>query len=170
LNRTLKVDLTVAYPQIWPSGKADRALARAISAEMAASFLALRSNYPMNVRKRLPFGKAYFDKTPGNAKELARAVEIFKTCRARVNERDNLKKIDQGFLFGIFTAADAMFAPLCWRIKTYSLPVEDELAKQYVERLIDSDLVQQWVQEASLESEVMPPNEVGDLIAETEQQ
>ncbi|KAG2185838.1 hypothetical protein INT43_002275 [Umbelopsis isabellina] len=159
-----------ANPQIWPSGKANRALARAISAEMSASFMSLRSNYPMNVKARLPFSQAYFDQIPGNATDLARVVKIFSTCRARVNEREELKKIDQGFLFGAFTGADAMYAPVCWRIKSYGLPVEDEAAKQYVETLLNSDLVQQWVQEAALETEVIPVSEIEPLIKQAEQQ
>jgi glutathione S-transferase len=148
------------YPQLWPSDQVNRALARSLSAEMAASFGSLRGAYPMNLRQRHPFVKQYFEASPGIARDLARITIIFSSCRARVNERKELKKIDEGYLFGAFTAVDAMFAPVCWRIKGYTLPVDNEVAKEYVERICSCELVQEWVQEAAKETQVLPSDEI----------
>ncbi|KAG2179583.1 hypothetical protein INT44_006430 [Umbelopsis vinacea] len=148
------------YPQLWPSGKADRALARAISAEMASSFGSLRNNYPMNIRAHYPFVKSYYEATPGIARDLARITSIFVTCRERVQKRDDLKKIDEGFLFGAFTAADAMYAPVCFRIKSMSLPISDPVAKEYIETLCNYGIVQEWVKEALKETQILPSDEV----------
>jgi glutathione S-transferase len=127
---------------------------------MASSFGSLRNKYPMNLRANIPFVKSYYEATPGIARDLARISSIFVSCRERVQAREDLKKIDQGFLFGAFTAADAMYAPVCFRIKLMSLPIEDPVAKKYIETLCSCAIVQEWVKEAAKETQVCPSDEI----------
>lgn len=127
---------------------------------MASSFGSLRGNYPMNLRANYPFNKSYYEATTGNARDLARITSIFVTCRERVQAREDLKKIDQGFLFGAFTAADAMYAPVCFRIKHMSLPIEDPVAREYIQTVCNYGIVQEWVKEAAKETQVLPSDEI----------
>src|SRR3981081_1429390 len=89
---------------IWPEDTAGRAVARSVCAEMHAGFPKLRERMSMNVRKRYP-GKG---RTPEVLEEIERVVEIWSKCR-------------QPFLFGAFGAADAMYAPVVLRFRTYEV-------------------------------------------------
>ena len=111
------------YPdrRIWPSDREQRALARAAAAEMHAGFAALRNEAPMNIRASLP-GRVPHDRVAG---DLHRIEALWS---------DNLERSGGPYLFGSFTAADAMFAPVASRIRTYDLPVSDT-AMQYVEAI-----------------------------------
>jgi glutathione S-transferase len=131
---------------IWPSGRLERAMARSVSAEMHGGFKALRDNAPMNLRASHP-GKVDFDLV---AADLRRIEQIWGDLTS-----------DSGgpFLFGKFTAADAMFAPVATRIRTYSLPVSD-VAMEYVEAIYALPAFQAWLAEAMKEPWIVEDDEI----------
>lgn len=102
--------LAESYPSLWPAPPAARALARSISAEMHSGFAALRQHMSMNIRKRYP-GKG---RTPESLADVARIVAMWSDCRARFGAAGP-------FLFGAFSAADAMYAPVVLRFRTYAV-------------------------------------------------
>jgi glutathione S-transferase len=139
------------YPAkgIWPSGRLERALARSVSAEMHGGFTALRTAAPMNLRASHP-GKVDFDVV---ADDLRRIDRIWGDLTS-----------DSGgpFLFGKFTAADAMFAPVATRIRTYALPASDA-AMEYVEAIYALPAFQEWLAEAMKEPWIVEDDEI-DMI------
>ena len=136
------------YPAkgIWPSDRLKRAQARAVSAEMHGGFPTLRDTAPMNLRASHP-GKVALDPI---ARELRRIEEIWG---------DMTSESGGPFLFGKFTAADAMFAPVATRIRTYALPVSDA-AMEYVEAIYSLPAFQEWLSEAIKEPWIVEDDEI----------
>ena len=128
---------------IWPRDVAARAMARAISAEMHAGFQALRANMPMNIRSQHP-GKGML---PGVAEDIARIEAIWRIARERFGSQT-----DAPFLFGPFSAADAMFAPVVMRFLTY-LPSLTPASADYCEAMKTAPGIAAWMSEAKLETE-----------------
>ena len=95
---------------LWPADQALRAKARSVSAEMHSSFSAMRDALPMNVRKSSPETETW--RAPGVEADIERICEIWTECRAAVPAGGG------PFLFGAFSIADAMYAPVCMRIAT----------------------------------------------------
>ena len=95
---------------LWPQDPAARSTARSITNEMHAGFMALRSNMPMNIRKSHP-GKGMGKEV---AEDIARIEKIWANCRTRFGAGGD-------FLFGKFSIADAMFAPVVSRFTTYAV-------------------------------------------------
>ena len=118
---------------LWPKDLEKRAHARSISAEMHAGFLALRKACPMNVRA---LNKPMKETTPDVDKDLARITAIWEDCRTKY-------KKDGAFLFGEFSVADCMYAPVVYRIRSYNLPVSG-LAKEYYEMMYDLPEMKEW--------------------------
>jgi len=131
---------------IWPAEIGQRALARGASAEMHAGFSALRTHAPMNLRSSHP-GKVDVDAV---AKDLHRLEVLWGGL---------LQKSGGPFLFGAFTAADAMFAPVATRIRTYALPVSDIVAA-YVEAIYSLPAFQTWLALALKEPWVVDDDEI----------
>ena len=104
---------------LWPPSAAARAHARSISAEMHSSFTDLRENMPMNIRASLP-GKGM---TPGVRADIERITFLWRDCRKRFA---GAFQKDEGFLFGTFGAADAMFAPVATRFRTYGVTLDTD--------------------------------------------
>jgi glutathione S-transferase len=131
---------------IWPSNRLERAQARAVSAEMHGGFTALRNAAPMNLRASHP-GKVDFDTV---AADLRRIEQIWGDLTS-----------DSGgpYLFGKFCAADAMFAPVATRIRTYALPVSDA-AMEYVEAIYALPAFQEWLAEAVKEPWIVEHDEI----------
>lgn len=132
--------------QIWPADRRDRALARAAASEMHAGFTALRSNAPMNLRASHP-GKVDPDLV---RKDLHRLETLWG---------DLLARSGGPFLFGSFTAADAMFAPVATRLRTYALPISDTAAA-YVEAIYSLPAFQDWLALALREPWVVDDDEI----------
>jgi glutathione S-transferase len=133
----------------WPADAALRASARALAAEMHAGFTALRSACPMNARatgRRVPM-------TPAIARDLRRIDAIWSGCRRDHGERGP-------WLFGGYSAADAMFAPVALRIRTYGLPLSS-LAARYYDTVLADPHVGEWIAESVRESQVIPHDEAG---------
>lgn len=128
-------------PHLWPQDMAARAVARAVSAEMHAGFVKLRQNMPMNCRARLP-GTG---KTPGVQADIDRITTIWRECRQTYGQRGD-------FLFGQFSIADAMFAPVIFRFVTYDVAL-DNLSQEYVEAMRSLPAMQEWLGAANVESE-----------------
>ena len=148
---TLAIAETIAEgaPQraIWPRDAKARARARSISAEMHSGFRALRSAMPMNIRNQHP-GKGY---NPEVAKDIARIERIWREARAEFAGSG-------AFLFGEFSAADAMFAPVVMRCNTYHPPLAaDTLA--YCDAVTRASGVASWIDAAMRETEFVADDE-----------
>jgi glutathione S-transferase len=150
---TLAIAETVAerYPQasLWPDAAAARAHARSICAEMHAGFAILRNSMPMNCRamgRKVPL-------PDGLTREIDRIFAIWSDCRHRFGE-------DNSWLFGDFSVADAMFAPVVLRFRTYGINLP-ESALHYPHRLLRSDAMQEWLAAAESETEVIESDEKG---------
>lgn len=133
--------------QLWPADAQARRLARAISAEMHSGFGQLRKHMPMNLRASFP------DKgrTPGCARDIQRIVAIWETCRERFGASGEL-------LFGRFTIADAMFAPVVTRFRTYAVSLPP-LARRYADAVLALDAVQKWYTGGLAEKEFVSADE-----------
>ena len=131
---------------IWPSDIGERALARAAAAEMHSAFTALRSHAPMNLRASHP-GKV-------SADAVARDLHRLETLWGGL-----LTRSGGPFLFGAFTAADAMFAPVATRIRIYDLPVSD-MAAGYVEAIYALPAFQDWLTLALREPWIVDEDEI----------
>lgn len=131
---------------IWPRDLGQRAQARAASAEMHSDFGALRSNAPMNLRASHP-GKVSVD-------AVARDLHRLETLWGGL-----LSRSGGPFLFGAFTAADAMFAPVATRIRTYGLPVSD-VAAGYIEAIYALPAFQEWLALALREPWIVDDDEI----------
>lgn len=136
------------YPAkgIWPSNRIDRALARSAAAEMHGGFTALRNHAPMNLRASHP-GRVDADLV---AADLKRLEQLWGGLTQRSGGP---------YLFGSFSGADAMFAPVATRIRTYALPVSDAAA-EYVEAIYALPAFQDWLAEALKEPWVVEQDEI----------
>lgn len=140
--------LAESFPdrRIWPEDRKDRALARAAAAEMHGGFSALRSHAPMNLRASHP-GKVDLDAV---RMDLHRVETLWGGL---------LEKSGGPYLFGAFSATDAMFAPLATRLRTYELPVSD-IAATYVEAIYALPAFQDWRNMALQEPWVVDDDEI----------
>lgn len=142
---------------VWPADPAARAHARCISAEMHSGFTALRSACPMNLGKRF----AQRDRGAAVEKDVARITGLWREARARFGAAAG-----GPFLYGAFTAADAMYAPVVTRLDTYSIAVEDE-ARAYMATVLSMPAFVEWRSAALAESWVLDHDEVDEAAIET---
>lgn len=141
--------LAEQYPakQLWPADRASRARARSVCAEMHAGFQALRSHCPMNIEASLPeTGALIWRDQAAVRQDIERLSEMWTGL---LNEHGG------PLLFGEFSIADAYFAPLCTRLKTYALPLPAALTA-YVERVLALPGVQAWLDAARAEHDFLP--------------
>lgn len=127
----------------WPTDRTDRAWARSISAEMHSGFRELRTALPFNCRRRIALGAPH----DALSDEIARVRSIWRDCR----------KLHRGagpFLFGDFTIADAMYAPVVSRFETYGVTVA-ATEREYMDAILGLPAMRQWMTEAALEQEVI---------------
>jgi len=132
----------------WPHARAARAHARTIAAEMHAGFTALRKHCPMNFWR--PPGQR--ELPPQAAADVARIEAIWTDCRQRFGAGGP-------FLFGAFSAADAMYAPIVSRFVTYGVAV-NATAAAYMEAMQALPAWQQWKTAALAEPWVVAEDEV----------
>jgi glutathione S-transferase len=131
--------LAERFPQqaLWPRDAAARARARSVSAEMHSGFMDLRSNMWMNIRASFP-GKGA---TPGALADVARIDELWRDCLAASGGP---------FLFGEFSIADAMYAPVVMRFNTWQPALSAEAAA-YAKRVTAAPAVHAWIADALAE-------------------
>lgn len=141
--------LAEQFPQAWPRDPAARALARSVCAEMHSGFMALRSQMPMNCR-------ATGREVQGDAalqKDVERIQAIWSECRLRYGQSGP-------WLFGEFSIADAMFAPVVFRFNTYGVNCHG-LAGEYLQTVLHDADIQTWLHAAQQETAVIMSSEVG---------
>jgi len=130
--------LAERHPGLWPAEATLRVRARSVSAEMHSGFPSLRQHMSMNVRKRHP-GKG---RTPEVLAEIARVIGIWSECRGP-------------FLFGPFCAADAMYAPVVLRFRTYEVELP-AACRAYADAVLALPALQEWMRDAGRETESLP--------------
>ncbi|MEO8297935.1 MAG: glutathione S-transferase family protein [Burkholderiales bacterium] len=137
--------------RLWPRDAPQRARARSLCAELHAGFRALRGACPQNLEAHLPeVGRRLLAEQPEVAADLARIDAMWTT---------QLREQGGPWLFGAaFGIADAFYAPVAGRIRTYGLPVSAEAAA-YVERLFQRPSVAAWVRDALAEQDFLAFNE-----------
>lgn len=126
---------------LWPRDPLAQAVARSISAEMHSGFAALREQMSMNIRAHWP-GQG---RTTASLADVARILAIWTDCRARFGAGGD-------FLFGRFSIADAMYAPVVLRFQTYGVAL-DGPAKGYAEAILALPALREWVADAVAETE-----------------
>ena len=137
---------TFPEKQLWPAAAADRARARSVCAEMHSGFGGLRGYCGMNIEASLPeVGARLLKEQPEVASDLARIVQMWSGL---------LDAHGGPMLFGSFGIADAYFAPIGTRIKTYGLPVPPQLSA-YIERVQALPGVKAWIDDALAEKDFL---------------
>ena len=129
------------YPEksLWPRDPKARARARSVCAEMHSGLGGLRSNCPMNIEASLPeIGQLVWRDKAAVRADVARVVEMWSNL---------LSEHGGPLLFGNFSVADAYFAPVCMRLKTYALPVPAAIS-DYVARVCALPGVKAWIDQA----------------------
>ena len=127
---------------LWPQDPAQRARARSVSAEMHSGFTALRTHMPMNIRNRYPG----CGMTPEVAADIARLQALWSEC---------VETSGGPFLFGAFCIADAMFAPVVFRLQTYAVTMQGKAAA-YVQQMLAAPALVQLAQLAAVEGHATP--------------
>ena len=133
--------------KLWPDAPDARAHARSISAEMHSSLQVLRDCMPMNCRamgRQVPLPDALTD-------DIDRVIAIWSECH---------NDYGGGWLFGDFSIADAMYAPVVLRFRTYGINLP-ESAGYYPHRVLESEAMQEWLAAAECEIEVIDRDEKG---------
>ena len=134
--------------RLWPVDRDARAVARAVSAEMHSGFTGLRTAMSMNIRRRYPG----LGRTPECLKEIERVLSLWNDCRERFGKEGS-------FLFGRFSIADAMYAPVVLRLQTYEVEFEGA-ARDYAAALLALPAMQEWMAAAAKEVESIPKFDV----------
>ena len=138
-------------PRLWPADPWLRAEARAVSCEMHAGFTALRSQLPMNIR-----GRRQVAMTDSLRADLDRLFQLWQHCRQRSLARGP-------WLYGDYSIADAMFAPVITRLQTYGISCPPLLASYRDAQLADPHL-QAWSRLAEQEPEHMAADTLGEPV------
>src|ERR1043166_194339 len=129
--------------KLWPADRAARAHARSISAEMHSGFMPLRNERGMNPHR--PIGAV--KPSTGAEATVARVQDLWADCRARYGGAGP-------FLFGAFTAADAMYAPVVHRFRTYAIKVSP-VAQAYMETMMALPAFAEWTRAGMAEQIVI---------------
>ena len=129
----------------WPEEAEARAEARSIVSEMHSGFIAVRGELPQNIRLRV--ARSLSDLSPSCQEQIARISEIWESLRTRYENRGP-------WLFGEFSLADIMFAPVALRFITYSISLSSA-AQQFVGAIEELKSVQEWCVAAKSESETI---------------
>ncbi len=131
----------------WPAERSARAVARSVCAEMHSSFFALRGELPMNCRRRFPG----FRPSAEAQRDIDRVLGLWNFCRERYGAAGP-------WLFGEFSVADCMYAPVVMRLLSYEISL-DPVSSRYAQTLYESPAMQQWVKAGAAEKEVIGEDE-----------
>jgi glutathione S-transferase len=130
--------------RLWPQVEEPRAAARSISAEMHSGFATLRNDMRMELLSRLPSPPL----SPPLAADIRRIVAVWKDTRARFGKGGP-------FLFGSFTCADAMYAPVATRFRTYGVDLaafgDHGTAQAYADTMLALPAIEEWTEGAVAE-------------------
>ena len=143
--------LADAHPEkgLWPSDRLARARARCAAAEMHSGFMPLRRTCSMDILARTPLETVPVDVET----DVRRIVALWRECRTRYGRSGP-------YLFGTFTAADAMYAPVASRFRTYLPDLErfgdDGSAQAYVDTIFAMPEIQAWIEDAKAEPAAGP--------------
>ena len=140
--------LAEQFPEkaLWPHDKAARARARSLCAEMHSGFTGLRTHCPMNIEASLPeAGALVWRDQPAVRADVARLIAMWRQC---------LDAHGGPLLFGDFSVADAFYAPICMRLRTYALPLPADIAA-YVQRVCELPGVKAWIDGALAEQDFL---------------
>jgi glutathione S-transferase len=138
-------------PDAWPRDAGARALARSVASEMHAGFVALRTELPMNVRER----RSGVEPSAAARTDIARVLAVWQTCRQSAGRGP--------WLFGEFTIADAMYAPVATRFDTYGVELPDHAAR-YVETVMNDAAMREWIAAARKDPHRLPERERGERV------
>jgi glutathione S-transferase len=141
----------VGRDRFWPKADDARGMARAMVSEMHSSYLALRRQCPMNIRKRL----VSIEPTDDAKRDIVRVLQLWAEARARFGRGGP-------FLFGTFGAADIFYAPVVARFLTYGIPVPG-FAQAYMQAVWEHDWLQTWVARAQEEEWTIEQFEVASV-------
>jgi glutathione S-transferase len=117
---------------LWPENRGALAVARSVSAEMHSGFVPLRQTLPMDSGHDIPD----FTPTAEAQADIERIQAIWRDCRQRFGANGD-------FLFGRWSMADAMFAPVVFRFESYRIP-QDDLCQAYMQAMLALPAMQQW--------------------------
>lgn len=132
---------------LWPKDPKAKALARSVSHEMHAGFQGLRSHLPCHFLVRHKDFPIAAEARP----DIDRVLHIWKSCRKRWGKGGP-------FLFGRFSVADAMYAPVVFRFLAYGVPV-DPASAAYMRAVVALPATQEWVRAAAREKDIIPAYE-----------
>ena len=138
-------------PTLWPAQRDTRAWARSISNEMHAGFSLVRNSMPMNCRAV----NRKITVTSAIEKEIERIESIWTECISAKNS-------ELPWLFGAFSIADAMYAPVVSRFHTYGIKLNDH-SNQYMQMVLNDEHIQQWYQAGAKEPDVIEASEIGKI-------
>ncbi len=144
--------LAEKYPELhlWPREAPARARARSVTAEMHSGFGALRTACGMNIEARLPeVGQIIWRDNAAVRADVARIVAMWQQL---------LAEHGGPMLFGRFTIADAFYAPVVMRLRTFELPVPEDI-RAYAQRVCELPGVKAWIDDALTERDFIPFDE-----------
>ena len=140
----------VGRDRFWPKDDEARGMARAVVAEMHSSYMALRRECPMNIRRRIEDHSISDDAMA----DIVRILQLWAEARARFGKGGP-------FLFGTFGAADVFYAPVVSRFITYGLNVPG-FAQAYMQAVWEHDWMRAWVSAAETEDWTIAQYEVAE--------
>ena len=132
----------------WPDDVKARAMARSISAEMHSSFANVRNELPMNCRKTFQD----FKLSPEATREVSRIKALWEKCRTEYGGNGE-------WLFGRYSIADAMYAPIALRFSGYGIPLSD-IDASYVNSVLAHPNIIQWMDAGKAEKEIIELDEI----------
>jgi glutathione S-transferase len=129
--------------KLWPQDTAARAHARSVSSEMHSGFVSLRNDLTMNIRRKVGIVR----RTEGTFADIARIQQSWEDCRARYGKAGP-------FLFGAFSIADAMYAPVVSRFATYHVKVSAPV-RAYMDAMMATPAWREWADASAKEEWVI---------------
>jgi glutathione S-transferase len=127
------------HAKLWPDDPHVRAIARAYACEMHSSFAALRAVLPMDIARQLPTPEL----SDAAQADIARIIEAWEEALSAHGK-------DGGFLFGRFSIADCMYAPVVSRFRTFGIEIPDSI-RDYSDRIFALPAMQDWIKAAEAE-------------------
>jgi len=133
----------------WPNEQHARSFARSVSAEMHSGFTHVRSELPMNCRKKFE----HIQLSDAAEREVERIKTLWRQCRSQFGQNGQ-------WLFGEYSIADAMFAPISLRFESYNIPLVD-VEQAYLQNVLAQPSIIEWITAGAAEKEIIAQGEVG---------